>query len=95
MAELFCHCEVVATAFLLGCLRGGAGRLQDENRPAELPIDVDVAACDFVTGDPDNTDGFLKLFSVEQIRCGATRSLKEAITGSMSYFYRSRQQILG
>lgn len=89
---LFGHCDVVVTAFLLGCSRGDAGRRQDESRPAELPND---GACDFVTGDPDNAECFLKVFSVEQIKCGAPGSLKEAVPRSVSYFYRSRQQILG
>lgn len=71
---------MVVTAFLLGCLRGDAGHLQDESCPAELPNHSDVDACNFATGDPDNTECFLKVFSVEQIKCGATGSLKEAVT---------------
>lgn len=71
---------MVVTPFLPGCLRGDAGRLQDESCPAELPNDVDVAAYDFATGDPDNTECFLKVFSVAQIKCGATGSSKEAVT---------------
>lgn len=82
MAEnggLVCRCDAVVTAFLPGRLRGDAGRLQDESCPAELPNDVDVAACDLAAGDPDNAERFLKVFSVERIKCGATGSSKEAV----------------